>query len=422
MQRKIAAIMAADVAGYSRLVAVDEDGTLRQLLSCRAIFDDFIGRVGGRVFNTAGDAILAECPSAVDAVRAAMDIQESVRTLNMAISPDCQMLFRIGLTVGDVVEREGDLLGDGVNIAARLQTLAEPGGICVSRNLFEQVVNKVDAHFRDIGPQTVKNLPTPIHAFVLSEEASSPDVALSPGRRNSPIWLGGFGLAVLLAAGSAMAFQRWHESPSQQIFGFVAQPVATKDSGDMPLDPERIPFVCGDCRPQIAAAVSNGANSAVALSDTGAYGYAAERPTVDDAQAAALKNCAENRIGDGVCRAYAINGLVVWPRRLSLPPHPWVDPAVKETTFDATKIGGVWAAHFAASFGPIYADGLKHKAVALDGDGHWYWRSHLDSVQRAEQTVLELCANRADTLCRLVAIDNHIVVAPSTGPVSVPQQ
>ena len=133
MKRKIAAIFAADIAGYSRLVAEDEEETLRRLASYRHVIDDFIAKCGGRIFNTAGDAVLAEFPSAVEAVRCAIDIQESLRTRNMAYPPSRQMAFRIGITIGDVVERDGDLLGDGVNIAARLEGLAEVGGICVSR-------------------------------------------------------------------------------------------------------------------------------------------------------------------------------------------------------------------------------------------------------------------------------------------------
>src|SRR2546428_713642 len=130
MKRKIAAIFAADIAGYSRLVAEDEEETLRRLASYRQVTDDFIAKGGGRIFNTAGDAVLAEFPSAVEAVRCAIDIQESLRTRNMAYPPSRQMSFRIGITIGDVVERDGDLLGDGVNIAARLEGLAEVGYRC----------------------------------------------------------------------------------------------------------------------------------------------------------------------------------------------------------------------------------------------------------------------------------------------------
>src|ERR1700740_2516057 len=168
MKRKIAAIFAADIAGYSRLVAEDEEETLRRLASYRGVTDDFIAKAGGRIFNTAGDAVLAEFPSAVEAVRCAIDIQESLRTRNMAYPPSRQMAFRIGITIGDVVERDGDLLGDGVNIAARLEGLAEVGGICISRAVHEQVANKLSVQFADIGAQEVKNIPNPVHAYLVA--------------------------------------------------------------------------------------------------------------------------------------------------------------------------------------------------------------------------------------------------------------
>ena len=138
---------------------------MRRLVSYRAVFDDFITRADGRIFNTAGDAVLAEFPSAVDALRAAIDIQESLRTRNLSYPPSRHMVFRIGLTIGDVIQREGDLLGDGVNVAARLQGLATPGGICVSRSVHEQVADKLSVVFSDLGPQDVKNIPRPVHAY-----------------------------------------------------------------------------------------------------------------------------------------------------------------------------------------------------------------------------------------------------------------
>src|SRR3979411_3535600 len=142
--------------------------TLRRLASYRQVTDDFIARFGGRIFNTAGVARFAEFPSAVEAVRCAIDIQESLRTRNMAYPASRQMSFRIGITIGDVVERDGDLLGDGVNLAARLEGLAEVGGICISRAVHEQVVNKLSVQFADIGAQEVKNIPTPVHAYMVA--------------------------------------------------------------------------------------------------------------------------------------------------------------------------------------------------------------------------------------------------------------
>ncbi len=188
LKRKITAIMAADIAEYTRLISEDEEETLTRLEAYRKVFDDFVHRAGGRIFNTAGDGVMCEFASAVEATRCAIDIQESLRTSNMAHLPSRQMHFRIGISIGDVVERDGDLLGDGVNIAARLQGLAEPGSICVSRNVHEAVMNKISVPFRDLGNREVKNLPHPVHAFQIEMGAQGgahgkPLTGSSPARR-----------------------------------------------------------------------------------------------------------------------------------------------------------------------------------------------------------------------------------------------
>ncbi|WP_210261288.1 adenylate/guanylate cyclase domain-containing protein [Enterovirga aerilata] len=180
LKRKIAAILAADVAGYSRLVALDEEGTLRSLAAAREIFDGLVQRAGGRIFNTAGDSVMCEFDSAVEAVRVAIDIQDSLAAAASGTDPARRIAFRIGITIGDVVERGDDLLGDGVNIAARLEGLAPAGGICISRSVHEAVANKIPVEFQDIGARRLKNLPQPIHAFVLSR---SPE----PLRAGEPI-------------------------------------------------------------------------------------------------------------------------------------------------------------------------------------------------------------------------------------------
>ena len=132
IERKLAAIFAADVAGYSRLMGQDEVGTLRTLAAHREIMDRLIGEHRGRIANTAGDSVLAEFPSVVDAVQCAVQVQEALAEANEGVPEDRRMSFRIGVHMGDVMIRNGDLLGDGVNVAARLQALAHPGGVCLS--------------------------------------------------------------------------------------------------------------------------------------------------------------------------------------------------------------------------------------------------------------------------------------------------
>ena len=194
MRRKIAAILVAHIADYGRLVADDEEETLRRMASCRTTIDDFIAIAGGRIFNTAGDAVLAEFPSAVEAVRCAIDIQESLRTRSLAYPVSRQMSYRIGIGIGDVVEREGDLLGDGVNIAARLEGLAEAGGICISRAVHEQVTGKLSARFVDIGARKVKNIPEPVHAYLVvtwddGRSSGASQAPAAPARVKSKRWL-----------------------------------------------------------------------------------------------------------------------------------------------------------------------------------------------------------------------------------------
>ena len=165
MDRKITAILAADIAGYSRLVREDEEDTLHRLDSCRAVFRDYITRFGGRIVDMAGDSILAEFRTAIDAVRCAVDAQESLRTQNSTCPPGRQMNFRIGITIGDVLERDGFLLGEGVNIASRLQTIAPAGGICISRSVHEAVAHKISLKFADVGQHQLKNIPDRVHAY-----------------------------------------------------------------------------------------------------------------------------------------------------------------------------------------------------------------------------------------------------------------
>ncbi len=173
VERRLAAIFAADVAGYSRLMSQDEVGTLRTLTAHRQIMDRLIAEHGGRIANTAGDSVLAEFPSAVDAVQCAVEVQEQIA----AAQPPIVVLFRIGLHVGDVMVHGGDLLGDGVNIAARLQALAEPGGICISAPAYEYVRKAVHLSFADLGPQTLKNVEEPVRVYALKTTDTGPEAA-----------------------------------------------------------------------------------------------------------------------------------------------------------------------------------------------------------------------------------------------------
>jgi len=168
IQRRLAAIICADVSGYSRLIGLDEEGTLAALQKHRIeLIDPLLAQHGGRVANTAGDGLLLEFPSAVEAVRCAVAVQNGMVARNQAIDTDRQIRFRIGINVGDVVAQGEDLLGDGVNIAARLEALAEPGGVVLSRAARDQVRDRLELELKDLGEIEVKNIARPVRAFAV---------------------------------------------------------------------------------------------------------------------------------------------------------------------------------------------------------------------------------------------------------------
>ena len=163
--RRLAAILAADVAGYSRLIEADEEGTLGRLKALRTeVIDPKIAGHKGRIVKTTGDGLLVEFASVVDALRCAAEIQAALAESNAALPPDRRIEFRVGVNVGDVVE-DDDIFGDGVNVAARLEGLAEPGGICVSARVQEDTAGKLDLAFEDMGEQSLKNIARPVRAY-----------------------------------------------------------------------------------------------------------------------------------------------------------------------------------------------------------------------------------------------------------------
>jgi adenylate cyclase len=177
--RKLTAILSADVAGYSRLMGADEAGTLTELKGHRReVIDPSVTSHGGRMVSTAGDGFLMEFPSAVSAVECAVAIQHDMAQRNDGVADDRRMEFRVGINVGDVIVDDDDIFGDGVNIAARIQALADTGGIYISGNVFDQVKNKVAVAYEDLGEQRVKNIADPVKVYRLRADQNDPTVAL----------------------------------------------------------------------------------------------------------------------------------------------------------------------------------------------------------------------------------------------------
>jgi TolB-like protein/class 3 adenylate cyclase len=179
--RRLAAIVAADVAGYSRLMGLDEVGTARTLREHRKVTDALVEKHGGRLVKSTGDGVLLEFPSVVDAVECTVAVQEVMAQRNEGVPADRKMLFRIGINLGDIlIEGDGDILGDGVNIAARLEGIAEPGGICISSSAYDQVRGKVAVEFTDLGELSLKNIAQPVRTYAVGSSANYAERIFQP--------------------------------------------------------------------------------------------------------------------------------------------------------------------------------------------------------------------------------------------------
>jgi class 3 adenylate cyclase len=431
MKRKIAAIFAADIAGYSKLVAEDEEETLRRLASYRAVMDDFIARAGGRIFNTAGDAVLAEFSSAVEAVRCAIDIQESLRTRNMAYPPSRQMSFRIGITVGDVVERDGDLLGDGVNIAARLEGIAPVGGICISRTVHEQVANKLSVQFADIGEQQVKNIPNPVHAYHI---AMRPDDAQAEARTKKPAKSNSLAVPIAIAAACAVLlsvsglaykvlFQPGAPPATQATPQPAAQmtlaPAAPAPRAAESLVPETIPFITDRGRAVVRDEYVPAADHKALAISSGPIGLSTGQADDDTAKAAALDMCqrrADTLQQPRKCELYAVGNTLVFTRgRPPMPPTPWVthDSSIERPVVaaDVPLMRDAGKTTVDRSYLPAHSP----KALALGPLGGFYYLTGQQSDDEAVRRALELCGNNAGVPCLLLALnENFVVPVPMT--------
>ena len=186
VQRKLAAILAADVVGYSHLMDVDEESTLHTLKAHRRIIDGLITNHGGRVFGTAGDSVIAEFTSPVEAVRCAVKIQFELQKKNADQPKDSLMRFRIGINLGDVMVEGDDLLGDGVNVASRLEGIADTGGVCISGTVYDQVSGKISQSFEFMGDQSLKNIEVPVRAYRVFTNEGGAEIP-KKGRTSSPL-------------------------------------------------------------------------------------------------------------------------------------------------------------------------------------------------------------------------------------------
>ena len=215
-QRRLAAILAADVAGYSRLMGADELATLAHLQALRSkVFEPAIARFNGRIVGSAGDSLLVEFASAVNAVQCAIEIQSQLMEGNSTLPQDRRMDFRMGINLGDIIAAADTIYGDGVNVAARLEKLAEPGGICLAQSVYDQIKGKLSLTYSDLGAQTLHNISEPVHAYRVLPSDSITSTPQAVSRRDKP------SIAVL-------PFDNMSGDPAQQYFsdGMTADIIA----------------------------------------------------------------------------------------------------------------------------------------------------------------------------------------------------
>jgi hypothetical protein len=387
-----------------------------------------------------------------------MDIQEALKTRNSNLAEDRRMIFRIGVSLGDIVEREGDLLGDGVNIAARLQALAAPGAICISRAIQEQVVNKVSISFRDIGEQSVKNIPHPVHAFMIggpnvapkTASAGTPKPALqAPSRRVSPMMLAIAGLAALVVAGGATLFLRGGgaQIASQPAPTAPASPAATnatasappgstplaapapvvvppagtapvsappvsasaKSLAGTPLVPKEIPFIPRPAQEAIERLYLPQPDPKALAIAFATYGMSTNAPDEDTAKSLAMSQCEQRALLAKRCVLFAVGNTIVWDR-----PAPRIASEGPLAT-RIVKIGSVGPDSVPFVYDDTrrkvlddYVKITRPKALAVGPRGALDFASGSNSddvIRRA----LQICADRAQGACLLVAVGDDAV-------------
>jgi adenylate cyclase len=404
MRRTLTVILASDVAGYSRLVADNEEDTVHRFQQAAIAFADQVGKHHGRVFNTAGDAILAKFDSAVDATRCAIDIQNANNAENVALPPERKLLFRIGIAIGDVlVSESGDLLGDGVNIAARLEGIAEPGGICISDEVRVHVHNKIELGAVDLGEQSLKNIPRPVRAFRLSADPQAPPArpARPPHRFTlgiAPAWAAS-GLALLILAISAVFIGA--QRPSSQ-----PQPAQTTilASADQPFDAGSVPMVTDRVRDSLSNYAQEPNFKAIAISRIG-WGVASGASDLASAERDALDRC-KKRDQKGDCRLYAAGSDVVWQRT------PLPGPADLHEPLDLplvpADLGGITGVHSVAAF-EAYLNLKDHKAMAISETG-FSTMGDRPSQKEAIRLAVERCSDFSRAPCLLVSIDGFLTI------------
>ena len=408
--RHLAAILVADAVGYSRMMAADEKGTLASLTKHRReLIDPLVAAFNGRIVKGTGDGFLAEFASVVDAVRCAIGLQQAMAIRTVDDTVEKRVVFRMAINIGDIISQDGDIFGDGVNVAARLEPLAEAGGLCISKSVHDQIRNKVDASFTDIGAHSVKNIAVPVEAFALS---ASTIAALAPSHPensnanpNRKFML--VALAVLLLVGAASAVWLFN------VRATSANPVATAMDAILKVE---LPNTTDAARAKLVKEYfsAHQHRSIVLAPKAKARWWSADWPTAEQAvtkdlercQAFYQEPCAVLAVDDEI-KTKAVDGtwaLVDAPK------------ARYEGNYDPDQIPGVRASVLARPEVSTYANATAPKAVAFNAHGIVSIVAKATSQHEAETEALDLCnadpsRKDADGPCFLYAIENKTVLS-----------
>jgi class 3 adenylate cyclase len=449
--RRLTTIASVDVVGFSTMSARNEEHALDLLGARMATAGAIVKHHRGRVFKLTGDGLLAEFVSPVEAVRAALEIQEAMRSTNATAGPDDQLVLRIGINLGDIVESGDDLMGDAVNVAVRLESIAPHGGICVSAAIYDQIVGKLTLGAEDMGEQHVKNIPRPIHAYRLTSEGKTPVMAAAPkpsaAKRSSRLVMGAGAVAVVAIvaiAGGWLLRERSEPAPtpiqaarvpipSPAIATATPQPPAVAPPAPTPspvatpppatvtpriYSAADVPFVPDGRRRALENYGRAEDSKAMAINVRGTFAVATRRIDAQTARRIALEECNKAvqrelpviRESDR-CMTYAVGNDVVWTfRSPPLPPPPYV-PAARPSppiTLDPATVPLVGETA-RKNLTEHYLKSDRKRALVL-GPNHFDWWSPSDSEADAVRRNLQICGHLTGRPCVIYAIDEQVVV------------
>jgi adenylate cyclase len=453
--RRLTTIVSIDVVGFSTMSARNEEHALDLLGARMATAEAVVKHHRGRVFKLTGDGLLAEFVSPVEAVRAALEIQEAMRSANATAGPDNQLVLRIGINLGDVVESGDDLMGDAVNVAVRLESIAPHGGICVSSAIYEQIIGKLTLGAEDMGEQHVKNIPRPIHAYRLTIQGPTPIVSPSPqptvAKKPSRLVIGVGAVAVVAIvaiAGAWLLRERSEPVPArvQAAEAPAPSPATSSASAVAPpppaaavpapapgaaaspaptvatpriYDAAEVPFVPDGRRRALENYGRAEASKALAINVRGIFAMAtrriddpiARRIAVEDCNRAVQREVPMIREFDR-CMIYAVGNDVIWSFRAPpLPPPPYVPTARPSPplTLDPATMPLLVGETGRKNLTDHYLKSDRKRALVL-GANHFDWWSPSETEADAIKRNLQICGHVTGRPCVVYAVEDQVLV------------